>query len=98
MRIVNVKSTTSMVLLRLFFAALFLIPVFGGLTGLPASAETARPTGDPTKVHVSIFILDVDGINNADQNFDANVFFLFRWALWLFPMVFAVVVVITVGL
>lgn len=57
-----------MVLLRLFFAALFLIPVFGGLTGLPASAETARPTGDPTKVHISIFVLDVDGINNEEMN------------------------------
>jgi len=50
-----------------------------------ASPSTANDLGRPqgekgsTRVHVAIFILDVDEVNNVSQTFDANVYFELHW-------------------
>ena len=43
--------------------------------------EMERPTrwGEPTEVKILIYILDVDEVNTADQNFTASVFVEARW-------------------
>ena len=47
---------------------------------LPAAAvDVSRPAAESTKVYMTIVILDMDGVNSADQSFVANVFFMFRW-------------------
>lgn len=44
-------------------------------------ADTGRPNPDqgPTVVTVDIFVLDLDTIDNAAQNFEANVYFEATW-------------------
>ena len=52
------------------------------LLNLPAVAtQTSRPdpAGTPTEVQIAIGILDVDGIDGAQQSFEANVFYTARW-------------------
>ena len=46
-----------------------------------ALANISRPgeQGQPTKVYVSMFIMDLDAVDTAEQNFIANVFFVYRW-------------------
>ena len=43
--------------------------------------EMERPTvwGEPTEVQIEIFIVDVDEVNSADQNFAASVYYEARW-------------------
>ncbi|MEK6248366.1 MAG: hypothetical protein N2C12_09320, partial [Planctomycetales bacterium] len=41
----------------------------------PASAD-----GGPTVVAVSIFLIDLDGVDNADQTFTANLSLDMRWS------------------
>ncbi len=43
--------------------------------------EMARPTvwGEPTRVQIKIYMIDVDEVNSADQNFAASVFYEARW-------------------
>jgi hypothetical protein len=55
--------------------------VFAALAGPSALADIGRPVeGEgPTRVHVTIFVLDVDEINSQSQSFDANVYLEFRW-------------------
>jgi len=66
-------------LLHLFVAAWLsmLLVAFGAVPS--ESAEVSRPTTGPVKVYVTIFIIDVDEINSASQNFDANVYVQYRW-------------------
>ncbi len=47
----------------------------------PALADVGRPNRDagPTKVEVTVAILDIDQISGADQSFDANFFYMLRW-------------------
>ena len=49
--------------------------------GVPALANVSRPVEGqgPTQVRIAIFVLDVDEINSAKQNFDANVYVEYRW-------------------
>jgi len=63
-------------LLILPFAALSIV-----LAALPAGAESGRPNDklDPEKVAVDIFLLDLDGIDSHNQNFQANVYFEANW-------------------
>ncbi len=44
-------------------------------------ADIGRPDPEhgPTKVEVKMFLSDVDDVDGANQNFDANVFFELRW-------------------
>jgi hypothetical protein len=44
-------------------------------------ADIGRPDPDagPTKVEVGLIVLDIDQIDSADQNFDANVYIIVRW-------------------
>lgn len=43
--------------------------------------ELSRPTvwGEPTEVKVGIFVIDVDEVNSADQNFAASVYYIAQW-------------------
>ena len=54
-----------------------LLVAFGAIPS--ESAEVSRPTTGPVKVYGTIFIIDVDEINSASQNFDANVYIQYRW-------------------
>jgi hypothetical protein len=65
--------------MKTFFLACLLIPGFAMITGLPASAETVDSTVNPRRVYVTIFMLDVEAIDSAQQSFDANVFIMCRW-------------------
>ena len=46
-----------------------------------ASANITRPhvDGKPTKVYVSIYILDLDSVDTANQSFTANIYFIYKW-------------------
>jgi len=43
--------------------------------------EMERPTiwGEPTEVQIGIYIVDVDEVNSAEQNFSASVYYEARW-------------------
>jgi len=70
---------------RLFFhlfVAAWLSMLLVGFGATPSeSAEVSRPINGPgpVKVHVTIFIIDVDEIRSANQSFDANVYIQYRW-------------------
>jgi len=66
-------------LFQLFVTACLslLLVAFGAMPS--ESAEVSRPTNGPVKVHVTIFVIDVDEIRSASQSFDANVYVQFRW-------------------
>jgi hypothetical protein len=54
------------------------------MAGVPLTAvasEFSRPhlTNGPTEVNISIYVLDIDEINNVSQSFDANVFIQLIW-------------------
>ena len=46
-----------------------------------SSPELERPSvwGEPTEVKVAIYVIDVDLVNSAEQNFSASVFYEARW-------------------
>lgn len=46
-----------------------------------AHADIGLPDGEaqPVKVQLSIFVLDLDGIDNVNQNFQANLFYVANW-------------------
>jgi hypothetical protein len=43
--------------------------------------QQARPTtwGEPTEIEVGIYVIDVDEINSASQNFSASIYYEIRW-------------------
>ncbi len=64
--------------LKVFPCLVTLLLVVFGVT--PAeSTEMSRPTNDPIKIYVTIFIIDVDDISGANQSFNANVHIQYRW-------------------
>ena len=58
-----------------------LLALVGALMSVSVSAETGRPNpeGGPTPVELNIFLLDLDGIDSANQSFQANVYFEATW-------------------
>lgn len=66
-------------LFHLFVAAWLSMLLITFWTIPSESAEVSRPTNGPLKVHVTIFVIDVDEIKSASQSFDANVFIHLRW-------------------
>jgi hypothetical protein len=60
---------------------LSLISLLGGPVSVAAGADTGRPDAriGPTQVEISIFLLDLDGIDSANQSFQANVYFEATW-------------------
>jgi len=46
-----------------------------------ATPELQRPTvwGEPTEVRVLIYVIDVDGVDSANQNFSASVYYEAHW-------------------
>lgn len=64
-----------------FFSKLLLLALLCSPLSLHADADTGRPNPElgPTQVQVSIFLLDLDAINSASQNFEANVYFEASW-------------------
>jgi len=64
------------------FSRLFpLLALIGALMSVSVSANTGRPNPErgPTPVQLSIFLLDLDGIDSASQSFQANVYFEATW-------------------
>ena len=57
-----------------FIAAWFPMLIVTLMATPSGSAEVSPPTSGPVKVHVTIFIIDTDEINSANQTFDANVY------------------------
>lgn len=43
------------------------------------SADIRQPDGETLKVHVLMFVVDIDEIKSASQSFDANVYIQLRW-------------------
>lgn len=69
-------------------ATYFFILVFflvGCLYGTEASAKLTRygrpdaAAGSPTIIHVALWVIDIDSIDSAQQNFVASVFVKLRW-------------------
>jgi len=58
---------------HLLVAAWFLIPFVSFGATPPEAVKVSLPVNGPVKVHVTIFIIDVDEIKNVNQSFDANV-------------------------
>jgi len=58
-----------------------LLALVGALMSVSVSAETGRPNPErgPTPVELSVFLLDLDGIDSANQSFQANVYFEATW-------------------
>lgn len=60
-----------------------ILVVLAALTTSPSlvRADVSRPmqAAGPTEVRVSMFILDVDDISSAKQNFEVNIYFELRW-------------------
>jgi hypothetical protein len=54
--------------------------VFAADSAAPADLDRPGDGEEPTRVSVSIFVLDVDQINTAEQNFTANVYFTASWS------------------
>lgn len=48
---------------------------------MPAAtvAPPAEETNEPTKVFVRVIMVDLEGIDSAEQNFAANIYMQFRW-------------------
>jgi len=48
--------------------------------------EQQRPTvwGEPTEVRVGIYVIDVDGVDSANQRFSASVYLQASWNIPLF--------------
>jgi hypothetical protein len=46
-----------------------------------ASADVSLPSNGthPVRVNISIFMLDLDGIDNVKQTFQANLFYMASW-------------------
>ena len=49
--------------------------------GQSALANITRPgeDGQPTKIYVSIYILNLDSVDTANQSFIANIYFIYKW-------------------
>jgi hypothetical protein len=64
-----------------FFSKLLLLALLISPLPLHADADTGRPNPElgPTRVEVNIFLLDLDSIDSASQNFSANVYFEGSW-------------------
>ena len=54
---------------------------FSCLAHAKVSADVSRPgeRGEPTQVFVTVFVIDLDDIDTADQNFTANVGMRVTW-------------------
>ena len=62
---------------EIFPAVLFLLI----LLATPCTANTLTPVDGvrPIPIYISVLVIDVDGVDSAEQNFTANVFYQFRW-------------------
>ena len=67
-------------ILHMVFTMLIFCVLFFFTTSTNA-AELTRPLPDEgaTKVMAGIYIIDIDGIDTANQSFDANVYLQYRW-------------------
>ena len=70
----------AVMLARLFgVAVLWLGLTFSINTSTFAGIGRPSPEQGPTQVEVMMFLFDVDDVDGANQSFEANVFFEFRW-------------------
>ena len=68
----------STVTAAVFLTALLWVAV---VSPVEAGVDISRPPGDggPTEVRTSIYLIDIDEIDGANQNFTANVVYLCQW-------------------
>ena len=64
-----------------FSPALRLLALLCAFLSVSVSADGGRPNPErgPTPVQLSIFLLDLDGVDSASQSFQANVYFEATW-------------------
>jgi hypothetical protein len=67
--------------IRRLLLILSFLSLVGGSVSVLAGADTGLPSAQvgPTPVEISIFLLDLDGIDSANQSFQANVYFEATW-------------------
>jgi hypothetical protein len=55
--------------------------IVDSLTGIKKDLQITRPLKDkgPTKVALEMFILDIDNVDTASQNFDINIYYRLTW-------------------
>ena len=60
---------------------LFLLVAFFLFSNISYGFDTSRPNPEngPTEVRVTIFVLDIDDVIDADQSFKANIFLAAKW-------------------
>jgi hypothetical protein len=72
-------------LVRLFLIALLALLCTEAIAEVPASAESEllgeRPSrnGEPTVVEISVFVFDIDEIDDVNQRFNVDMFITARW-------------------
>ena len=66
-------------MIRRFTGWLLAVTVLVFLYSISASAESGSPPLEQTEVEISIVLLDLESINDADQSFTANVFLMVQW-------------------
>ena len=62
-------------------AILFNVLLFLAIPSIVHAIDTSRPDPEnvPTKVEMELYIIDIDDINDAQQNFVANIFVEAKW-------------------
>lgn len=64
-----------MILNKIFFLLLIVLMDQSALANISRPGESSHPT----KVYVSIYFLDLDSVDTADQSYKANIYFIYRW-------------------
>lgn len=62
-----------------FQVLISIICVFLLIISWAPQAHAIEPSTDPVKVEVELFLIDLDGINDVDQNFVANLYLQASW-------------------
>ena len=64
---------------RFLVIALFLLVL--SINSLALAKEVSRPLKDqgPTEVKMRVFVIDIDSVDTAGQNFEANVYYTATW-------------------
>lgn len=66
-------------MMRRFTGWLLAVTTLVLLNSSSASAQSGSPPLEVTELEICIVLLDLESINDADQSFSANVFFMVQW-------------------
>ena len=75
------KTPAAILIMLLALVAAFDAAEASGACSVPSDLTTARPDpeGTPTEVAVGIYVIDLMKINDAEQTFTADFYFMVRW-------------------